>query len=151
MTGGQMAPTTLLGQRTTSSPDGPRRRAPRLPHPDDRDARRAARASPTRRAGSVADAVSIGRTKRYLQRACEIQLEGRGFAIVEVLSNCPVGWGMTPESSRSSGSRRSSRSEYRPGVIVDRTAEATPGGAAVPAAGTTALGGPGAPVPAPGS
>ena len=41
MTGGQMAPTTLLGQRTTSSPLGPRRGAPRLPDPDDRDARRA--------------------------------------------------------------------------------------------------------------
>ena len=47
----------------------------------------------------MADAVSIGRTKRYLQRACEIQLEGRGFAIVEVISNCPVGWGMTPVES----------------------------------------------------
>ena len=43
MTGGQMAPTTLLGQRTTSTPDRPRCAARRLPDPDDRDARHPSR------------------------------------------------------------------------------------------------------------
>jgi len=47
----------------------------------------------------VADAQSIGRTKQYLKKACQVQLDGQGFAIVEVISNCPVGWGMTPAES----------------------------------------------------
>jgi 2-oxoglutarate ferredoxin oxidoreductase subunit beta len=70
----------------------------------------------------VADAVSIGRTKRYLQKACQVQLEGRGFAIVEVISNCPVGWGMTPEESIQR-LREVVAETYRPGVIVDRTVD----------------------------
>jgi 2-oxoglutarate ferredoxin oxidoreductase subunit beta len=79
--------------------------------------------------GSVADAVSIGRTKRYLQKACQVQLDGRGFAIVEVISNCPVGWGMTPEQSIERLKEVVAR-EYQPGVIVDRTSEASHGTAA---------------------
>ncbi|HYN47633.1 MAG TPA: hypothetical protein VER83_02140, partial [Candidatus Nanopelagicales bacterium] len=72
--------------------------------------------------GSVADAASIGRTKQYLRRACEVQLEGRGFAIVEVISNCPVGWGMTPVESIER-LKEVVALTYRPGVIVDRTKE----------------------------
>jgi 2-oxoglutarate/2-oxoacid ferredoxin oxidoreductase subunit beta len=67
--------------------------------------------------------VSIGRTKRYLQRACEMQLEGRGFSIVEVISNCPVGWGMTPEESIER-LKEVVALQYKPGVIVDRVADA---------------------------
>ena len=72
--------------------------------------------------GSVVDAPAIGRTKQYLRRACEVQLEGRGFAIVEVISNCPVGWGMTPTESIER-LRDVVAKQYRPGVIVDRTGE----------------------------
>jgi len=98
MTGGQMAPTTLLGQRTTSSPLG-------------RDARLAGYPIPITEMlailpgvayaarGSVADAGSIGKLRAMIRRACEAQLHDEGFAIVEALSNCPVGWGMSaPES-----------------------------------------------------
>jgi 2-oxoglutarate ferredoxin oxidoreductase subunit beta len=49
--------------------------------------------------GSVVDAAAIGKTKAYIKRACQAQLEGGGFAIVEILSNCPVGWGMNPVES----------------------------------------------------
>jgi 2-oxoglutarate ferredoxin oxidoreductase subunit beta len=98
MTGGQMAPTTLLGQHTTSTPLG-------------RDARLAGYPLPMTEMlailpgvayaarGSIADPAAIGRTKAMLRRACEVQLEGRGFAIVEILAPCPVGWGMTPRES----------------------------------------------------
>jgi 2-oxoglutarate ferredoxin oxidoreductase subunit beta len=119
MTGGQMAPTTLLGQRTTSSPKG--RDAAFHGYPIPMTEMLAVLPGVAYAArGSVADAVSIGRTKRYLQRACEIQLEGRGFAIVEVISNCPVGWGMTPVESIER-LKEVVAAEYRPGVIVDRT------------------------------
>jgi hypothetical protein len=49
--------------------------------------------------GTVADAGSIGKLRAMLKRAFEVQLGGGRFALVEVLANCPVGWGMTaPES-----------------------------------------------------
>jgi 2-oxoglutarate ferredoxin oxidoreductase subunit beta len=123
MTGGQMAPTTLLGQRTTSSPTG-------------RDARQAGYpllmtemlamlpgvAYAAR--GSVADPAKVGKTKAMIRRAAEAQLAGEGFALVEILSNCPVGWGMTaPESME----HLAAVSEVYPlGVIVDRRAAVPP-------------------------
>ncbi len=122
MTGGQMAPTTLLGQRSTSSPGG--REAAFHGYPIPMTEMLAIMPGVAYAArGSVVDAAAIGRTKQYLRRACEIQLEGRGFAIVEVISNCPVGWGMTPTESIER-LRDVVAKEYRPGVIVDRTREA---------------------------
>ncbi len=117
MTGGQMAPTTLLGQKTTSSPTG-------------RDARTAGYpilmtemlavlpgvAYAAR--GTVADPSQIGKTKAMIKRAAQAQIAGEGFAIVEVLSNCPVGWGMTaPESMEQ---LRVVAETYPTGVLVDR-------------------------------
>ncbi len=121
MTGGQMAPTTLLGQRSTSSPGG--REASFHGYPIPMTEMLAIMPGVAYAArGSVADAPAIGRTKQYLRRACEVQLEGRGFAIVEVISNCPVGWGMTPTESIER-LRDVVAKQYRPGVIVDRTQE----------------------------
>ena len=122
MTGGQMAPTTLLGQKTTSSPTG-------------RDARSAGYpilmtemlallpgvAYAAR--GSVADPGHIGKMKAMIRKACQAQIDGVGFSIVEVLSNCPVGWGMTAPDSMA---HLSEVSEVYPlGVLVDRTGGAT--------------------------
>ena len=122
MTGGQMAPTTLLGQRSTSSPLG--REASFHGYPIPMTEMLAVMPGVAYAArGSVVDAPAIGRTKQYLRRACEIQLEGRGFTIVEVISNCPVGWGMTPTESMDR-LRDVVAKQYRPGVIVDRTKEA---------------------------
>jgi 2-oxoglutarate ferredoxin oxidoreductase subunit beta len=122
MTGGQMAPTTLLGQRSTSSPGG--REAAFHGYPIPMTEMLAIMPGVAYAArGSVVDAPAIGRTRQYLRRACEVQLEGRGFSIVEVISNCPVGWGMTPTESIER-LRDVVAKEYRPGVIVDRTREA---------------------------
>ena len=121
MTGGQMAPTTLLGQRSTSSPGG--REAAFHGYPIPMTEMLAIMPGVAYAArGSVADAPAIGRTKQYLRRACEVQLEGRGFAIVEGISNCPVCWGMTPTESIER-LRDVVAKQYRPGVIVDRTGE----------------------------
>jgi 2-oxoglutarate ferredoxin oxidoreductase subunit beta len=122
MTGGQMAPTTLLGQRSTSSPNGRDAALDGYPIPMTEMLAVMPGVAYAAR-GSVADAPAIGRTKQYLRRACEIQLEGRGFAIVEVISTCPVGWGMTPTESMER-LRDVVAKQYRPGVIVDRTKEA---------------------------
>jgi 2-oxoglutarate/2-oxoacid ferredoxin oxidoreductase subunit beta len=117
MTGGQMAPTTLLGQRTTSTPLGRDRQLHGAPLPMTEMLAVLPGVAYAAR-GSVADPAAIGRTKAMLRRACEVQLGGSGFALVEVLSNCPVGWGMTPSESI----RRLVEvvaEVYPPGVIKD--------------------------------
>ena len=98
MTGGQMAPTTLLGQRTTSTPLGRDARLNGYPLPITEMLALVPGTAYAAR-GSVATPALIGKTKAMLRKACEAQLEDRGFGIVEVLSNCPVGWGMTPVES----------------------------------------------------
>jgi 2-oxoglutarate ferredoxin oxidoreductase subunit beta len=124
MTGGQMAPTSLLGQRTTSSPTG--REASLAGYPlqiTEMLALLPGVAYASR--GSVADAPHVGKTKAMLKRACQAQLAGAGFAIVEVLSNCPVGWGMTAPASME---HLAEVSEVYPlGVLVDRIGDAKPG------------------------
>ncbi len=98
MTGGQMAPTTLLGQKTTSSPTG--RDAVLAGFPIRITEMLALLPGVAYAArGTIIDPSSIGKTKAMIKRACEVQLEGTGFGIVEVRSNCPVGWNMTPQES----------------------------------------------------
>ena len=122
MTGGQMAPTTLLGQRTTSSPNG--RDAALMGYPIRITEMLAQLEGVTYAArGSIGDVSLIGKLKAMIKRACQVQIEGGGFSIVEALSNCPVGWGMTPTESIER-LRDVVAKEYRPGVIVDRTKEA---------------------------
>ncbi len=124
MTGGQMAPTTLLGQSSTSSPLGRDAALHGYPIPMTEMLALMPGVAYAAR-GSVADPQSIGRTKQYLRKACQVQLEGRGFAIVEVISNCPVGWGMTPQESIDR-LRDVVAAHYPPGVIVDRTKAVEP-------------------------
>lgn len=95
MTGGQMAPTTLPGMVTTSTPGG-------------RDVRYHGRplrvcellstldgpAYVVRR--SVHDVVNVKRTKRAIETAFKVQMAGLGFSMVEILSPCPVNWNMEP-------------------------------------------------------
>jgi 2-oxoglutarate ferredoxin oxidoreductase subunit beta len=119
MTGGQMAPTSLLGQKTTSSPLGRDARLHGYPLPITEMLAILPGVAYAAR-GSLADPSSIGRTKAYIRRACEVQLSGAGFAIVEVLANCPIGWGMTaPESIAHLADVVAT---YPTGVLVDRTA-----------------------------
>ena len=126
MTGGQMAPTTLLGQRTTSSPTG--RDAHLAGYPIPITEMLALLPGVTYAArGSIADPQLVGRTKAMLRRAFEAQLAGDGLSIVEILSTCPVGWGMTPAESMEHLSRDVVET-YPLGVLVDRTAHIVPAG-----------------------
>ena len=118
MTGGQLAPTTLLGQATTSSPAG--REAGSAGHPlliTEMLAQLPGVAYAAR--GSVADPGSVGRTKAMLKRSFELQMAGASFSIVEVLSTCPVGWAMTPAEAMEHLACDVVRT-YPLGVIVDR-------------------------------
>ena len=74
----------------------------------------------------VADASLIGKLKAMIKRACLVQIEGGGFSLVEALSNCPVGWGMTPQESLEH-LKGPVVAEYPLGVIVDRGVVAAAG------------------------
>jgi 2-oxoglutarate ferredoxin oxidoreductase subunit beta len=119
MTGGQMAPTTPLGQRTTSSPDGRVASTAGYPLPITEMLAMLPGVSYAAR-GSIADPQSIGRTKALLRRAFEDQLSGGGLSIVEILSTCPVGWKMTPIEAVEHLAHDVVQT-YPLGVLVDRT------------------------------
>jgi len=95
MTGGQMAPTTLAGQRTSTTITGRSLRREGYPIkmlemlavlPGTKYAERV----------SVHSAHEVLRAKRAIKKAFKMQLEGKGFSIVEVLSMCPTYWGLAP-------------------------------------------------------
>ncbi len=117
MTGGQMAPTTLEGQKSTTSQSG-------------RD--RALHGLPVRMAEllstldgmayaervCVADIPNLNKAKRAIKKAFTLQQEGIGFTFIEVLSTCPTNWGMSPVESGQWV--KSTMSQYYPlGVIKD--------------------------------
>ena len=98
MTGGQMAPTTLPGMKTTSSPAG--RDVESMGYPvrmSELLATLAGASYVVRR--SVHDPGNINKTKKAIRTAFEVQLHEMGFSLVEVLSSCPVNWNMTPPQS----------------------------------------------------
>ncbi|MFP4200192.1 MAG: thiamine pyrophosphate-dependent enzyme [Clostridia bacterium] len=98
MTGGQMAPTTLEGQRTTTSPGG--RDVKTTGQPLKMTEMLATLPGATYLArGSCHDIKGINATQRYIRRAFETQIQGKGFSMVEIISNCPTNWGMTPIES----------------------------------------------------
>ncbi len=98
MTGGQMAPTTLAGQKTTSSTLGRDTGSTGYPLPVTEMLSLLPGVAYAARV-SVADPGLVGKAKAAIRRAFEVQQEGHGFGIVEVLSTCPVGWGMTPSEA----------------------------------------------------
>lgn len=98
MTGGQMAPTTLLGQKTTTSQDGrnleqhggPIKMAEILSQVDG--------AAYVERV-MLTDVSNIRKTKKAIKKAFTYQMEGKGFSMIEVLSTCPVNWKMKPRDA----------------------------------------------------
>jgi len=98
MTGGQMAPTTLIGQRTTTTPMGREARAHGHPLKVCELISSIAGVVYAERT-AVYNAAQVLRTRRAIRAAFSCQLAGRGFSLVEVLSQCPVDWGMTPVES----------------------------------------------------
>lgn len=95
MTGGQMAPTTLIEQVTTTSPYG--RQAELAGNPI-RISEMLATLSGAKFIARVAvnNPANMAKAKQAIRKAFEIQLSGEGFALVEVLSICPTNWGMSP-------------------------------------------------------
>ena len=97
MTGGQMSPTTLLGQKTSTCTTG-------------RDA--SMHGEPLNvlnmiktlniaylARGAVTNVAEIMKTKKYLRNAFEAQMKGEGFSFVEIVSPCPTNWNLSPLKS----------------------------------------------------
>lgn len=96
MTGGQLAPTSLPGQKTSTSPSG--RLAETSGHPIRICELLSTLQGPAYIARVAATTPQqIRQTKRAIRRAFTAQVEGRGFSLVEVLSTCPTRWRMTPK------------------------------------------------------
>ncbi|MCC7450811.1 MAG: 2-oxoglutarate oxidoreductase [Anaerolineae bacterium] len=98
MTGGQMAPTSLPGQKTASSPFGRDEKLTGAPiRMCELLAQTNGAAYVVRR--SLHDPKSIFKAKKAIQTAFKVQMNGLGFSLVELLSTCPTNWGMTPKDS----------------------------------------------------
>jgi 2-oxoisovalerate ferredoxin oxidoreductase beta subunit len=99
MTGGQMAPTTLLGMKTTTTPYGrnfsnegyPLRVCELLATLD---------APAYIERVAITDAKNVMAARKAIRKAIQYQMEGRGFTLVELLSTCPTGWKLTPAASK---------------------------------------------------
>ncbi len=99
MTGGQMAPTTLVGQKSTTSPWGRRPANEGFPlHMAELLATLEAPAYIERVA--LSDNKNIMKARRAIRKALELQRDGAGFSFVEILSPCPTIWGKDPVEAR---------------------------------------------------
>lgn len=98
MTAGQMAPTTLIGQKTTTTPAG------RNPETAGYPIRVCEMLVPLEGAAyiarvSVTSPKNVIQAKKAIKKAFETQIKGLGYSLVEVLSQCPTNWHMTPAES----------------------------------------------------
>ena len=100
MTGGQMAPTSLVGQVTQTSPYG---RDPKtMGYPI-----KMSEMLSTIKGATYISRVALSKpayiikAKKAIKKAFQVQLDGKGFSLVEILSTCPTNWGLNPvESSK---------------------------------------------------
>ena len=98
MTGGQMAPTTLVGQKATTAPFGRSKELYGMPI-------RVSELLSTldgcvyAERVAVTDVPNILKAKKAIKKAFELQQAGAGFTFVEVLSTCPTNWGLTPKEA----------------------------------------------------
>lgn len=98
MTGGQMAPTTILGQNTTTSPRGRNEKTEGFPINLSEMLAIAPGSSYIERT-AVDIPANILKTKKAIAKAFHLQLQGYGFTLVEILSSCPTNWKMDPIKS----------------------------------------------------
>ena len=122
MTGGQMAPTTLLGQVTTTSPYGRKKEIQGNPI-------RVCEMVSTLDGAAYVERVSVDcvknvvAAKKAIKKAFEVQQQGLGLSLIEVLSTCPTNWGLTPQKALE-WLRENMIEHYPLGVYKDITKEA---------------------------
>ena len=100
MTGGQMAPTTLPGQKTQTSPYGRDVEAVGYPIKVCEMLSNVDGATYLERV-AVNNVANVKKAKAAIKKAFQNQIDGKGFSLVEVLSTCPTNWGLSPEKALS--------------------------------------------------
>lgn len=121
-TGGQMAPTTIIGQKSTTTPLGRAAEVEGYPiHVAELISSMQGVVYSER--CSMNSVKNVNRTKKALAKALRIQMDGLGYSFVEVLSACPPGWKLSPLDSLTWIEEKLMQ-EYPLGVIKDETAEA---------------------------
>lgn len=124
MTGGQMAPTTLIGQKTMTTPRG------RNPHNEGFPLRLSELLSTLESTVyiervALTDAKNVMKARKAVRKAIQCQIENKGFSMVEALSPCPSGWRMTPVEARK-WIEEKMLPYFKPGVYKDITEEREP-------------------------
>lgn len=118
MTGGQMAPTTLLGMKASTAPMG--RIAEEHGYPMHMCEILDQLTAPAYLARtSCNNPANVGKTKEAIRKAFQNQLDGRGFSMVEIVTGCPTNWGMDALQSLDFIEQKM-LPEYPLGVIRDR-------------------------------
>jgi 2-oxoglutarate ferredoxin oxidoreductase subunit beta len=121
MTGGQMAPTTLLNQKTTTTPSGRKVKTTGYPL-------RVAELLSTIEGASYITRTSVDSyknlvdTKKAIDKSFRYQMQDRGFSLVEILSPCPVDWGLSPKDA-TVWCREEMMSVYPLGTLKDKFGE----------------------------
>ena len=100
MTGGQMAPTTLPGQKTQTSPYGRDTSLAGFPVKVCEMLSQVDGATYLERV-AVNNVANVKKAKAAIKKAFQNQIEGKGFSLVEVLSTCPTNWGLAPDKALS--------------------------------------------------
>lgn len=122
MTGGQMAPTTLVGQKTSTSPFGRTVEHSGMPIRMSELLATIPGSAYIERV-SVHNPLHVRKAKQAVKKAFQMQMEKRGFALIEFVSTCPVNWGMTPKDALKWAEDKM-LSYYPLGVFKDITKEA---------------------------
>ncbi len=117
MTGGQMAPTTLINQRTTTTPSGrdPISHGYPLKVAEIMAVIEGVRLSARTSLDSIK---GVKETKGLIKRSLKMQLDNVGFSFIEILSPCPTDWGMGPAESLE-WIKREMKKVYRTGILKD--------------------------------
>src|SRR5262249_45445351 len=126
MTGGQMAPTTLVGQVSTTSPWG--RRPSNEGYPLHMAELLSTLEAPVYvERVALNDNKNVMKTRKAVRKALELQRDGAGFSFVEILSPCPTIWKMTPQESRTWIEEKMMK-VFPLGVYRDRKSDPMPDG-----------------------
>lgn len=120
MTGGQMAPTTLMGQKVTTAQDG---RTPLQGYPMHMCEIINQLTAPVYIERCALDSPAhVLAAEKAIRKGFRNQLEHKGFSFIELLSNCPTNWGMSPVKSLEF-MRNETMKEFPLGAFRDRSAE----------------------------
>lgn len=121
MTGSQMAPTTLIGQKTTTTPYG--RSVGNEGYPIKICELLSTLEAPVYlERVAITDAKNVMKARKAIRKGLQNQIDGKGFSLIEILSPCPTGWGVKPIDAKKWVEEVLSKN-FQLGVFKDKSAE----------------------------